>query len=410
MAHPDLARVLDLVDDGEMIRLAGDLIRIPSFKGDEEACAVFLRDYLAKRGFQVELQEVEPGRHNVIGRLPGTGGGKSLMLNGHMDIDPLARDWRRDPWTPVLEGDHLYGAGIANMKAGLASMIGAADAILRSGVRLSGDVVLACVVGELQGGVGSAWIAAHGPHTDAAIVTEPYGADDIATAHAGWTQAAVHVLGESRHISAMEEGTDAIRLSARAVDALYATKFTYRPTRHLEGVPRLLVGAIIGGQGRDYDLKGPNYVCDFLTLLIDVRFDPSQTPESVAADLRRSLDALQAEEPRFRYELELPAPPRYKVAYEVMPPFDLPEGEPILQAVIDAYRAVVGRDPETAGGAMHPAGVDDTGHLLRAGIPCVLYGPGGYYSFPDYPDMYTSVSEMDRCARVLAATALDICA
>ena len=260
MATTDPSSAIIAVETNAIVDLAKELIHIPSFKGDESECARFLVGYLKDRGFEAELQEVEPVRFNAIGRLRGTGGGKSLMLNGHMDIDPLARDWKRDPWTPVIEGERLYGAGISNMKAGVASMIGAADAVRRSGIRLAGDIVIAAVVGELQGGVGSAFVATHGPRTDMAIVAEPYGADNIATAHAGWVQGAVHILGRSAHISVMHEGIDAVRLASKAVDALYDVKFAYSPKRELPGVPRILVGAIIGGQGREYDLKGPNNV------------------------------------------------------------------------------------------------------------------------------------------------------
>ncbi len=407
----DTQRILDHVDTNAIVDLAKELIRIPSFKGEESDCARFLVNYLKDRGFQAELQEVEPGRFNAIGRLRGKGGGKSLMLNGHIDIDPLARDWKRDPWTPALEGDRLYGAGIANMKAGVASMVGAADAIRRSGVELQGDIVIAGVVGELQGGVGSKFITEHGPRTDMAIVPEPYGADNVVTVHTGWLQAAVHVLGQSRHISEMENGTDAIAGAAKAAGALRNITFTHTPRADLPGLPRLLVGSIIGGQGREYDMKGPNYVCDFVTMIIDVRFNHSQTPESVEADIRRTLDAVKASDPTFDYELEVPAPPRFKVAYVIMPPYELPKGEYILEAVVNAYRSVTGKDPKTAGGALLPVSYagDDTCHLMKAGIPCLLYGPGGGYDFPAAPDMYSTVPQMDRAARVMALAAADVC-
>ncbi len=95
------------------------------------------------------MQEVEPGRFQTVAVLKGGGGGKSLMLNGHIDIDPLAAGWVRDPWEPEISGDRIFGGGIRNMKAGVASMIAAAEAVRRSGVTLKGDLVLACVVGEL---------------------------------------------------------------------------------------------------------------------------------------------------------------------------------------------------------------------------------------------------------------------
>jgi acetylornithine deacetylase/succinyl-diaminopimelate desuccinylase-like protein len=154
--------------------------------------------------------EVDPGRVQVIARLKGTGGGRTLMLNGHMDIDPLPSGMRRDPWQPAIEGDRFYGAGIGNMKGGLASMIVGTLAAKRAGVTRRGDVVVACVVGELQGGVGTVRMLKAGVRADAAIVTEPHGAAHVFTKHAGVMQFAVHVLGKTAHISRKDEGEHAI--------------------------------------------------------------------------------------------------------------------------------------------------------------------------------------------------------
>ncbi len=147
--------VLDKVDARELIDLASALIRIPSFKTEETAVALYLDQFFRERGYDVDLQEIEPGRFQTIATLRGSGGGASLMLNGHTDINSLTRRWRRDPWTPSLEGDRLYGHGVQNMKGGLASIIMAAEAIRRSGARLPGDLVVACVAGETQGGEGT---------------------------------------------------------------------------------------------------------------------------------------------------------------------------------------------------------------------------------------------------------------
>ena len=176
----DLAQsILDSVDREEMLRLAQELIRIPSFKTEESDVARFLGEYLGQRGYEVQVQAVEPGRFQTVATLRGSGGGKSLMLNGHIDIDPLAMGWRRDPWTPSIEGDFIFGAGIRNMKSGVSSLITAAEAVRKSGVKLKGDLVLACVVGELQGGVGTTYLTRNGPLTDMAVVPEPFGAQNI---------------------------------------------------------------------------------------------------------------------------------------------------------------------------------------------------------------------------------------
>ncbi len=145
-------QVLAQVDQAAIVALASALIRIPSFKTEETPVALYLAEFFRQRGYHVDLQEIEPGRLQTIATLQGTGGGTSLMLNGHTDINALTLRWKRDPWTPSVEGDRLYGHGIQNMKGGGASIIMAAEAVRQSGVQLKGDLVVACVAGETQGG------------------------------------------------------------------------------------------------------------------------------------------------------------------------------------------------------------------------------------------------------------------
>lgn len=101
-------RVLAKLDDGETVRLACDLIRIPSFTTEETPCAEWLANYLAGQGLEVEVQEIEPDRKQTIARLRGRGGGCSIMLNGHIDIDPLASGWTRDPFDPWIADGKLF--------------------------------------------------------------------------------------------------------------------------------------------------------------------------------------------------------------------------------------------------------------------------------------------------------------
>ena len=149
--HP----ILSKIDRNELVELGKSLIKIPSPIGEETAAARWVAEYMKARGFEVELQEVEPGWFQAVGVIRGSGGGRSIMFNGHLDSNPIAAGWTRNPYEPWVEGNRLYGAGIRNMKSGVASMIHAADAIIRSGVKLRGDVVVACVLAELQGGLGT---------------------------------------------------------------------------------------------------------------------------------------------------------------------------------------------------------------------------------------------------------------
>ncbi len=409
MNSADAQRVLDAVNVDEMAQLAQELVRVPSFKTEETEIARFLAAYFTDRGYEVQVQEVEPGRFQTIATLRGTGGGKSFMLNGHTDIDPLAMGWERDPWTPSVEGDRIYGAGIRNMKAGVASMITSAEALRTSGVERRGDIVIACVVGELQGGVGTIYLCENGPLADMAVIPEPHGANNILTTHAGVVELAVHVIGNSRHIVRKDEAVDAIANLAKAIPAINSVEFTYTPREDLPGLPRINVGAVIGGRGRDYDLRGPNWVADFCTALVDVRFLPGMSSESVRADIERTLDALKDDDPDFKYEIEMPPDPKHRVFTRVMEPFDLPKDEYIVDAVLRSFSAVTGREPDGFGTVLPGSYTgDDTTHLWRAGVPCLLYGAAGASESDTVPDEYVRIPDMEQVARVLALTALDI--
>ncbi len=408
----DLTRsVLAHVDERELVDLASALIRIPSFKTEETPVALFLEAFFRSRGYDVDLQEIEPGRLQTIATLRGTGGGASLMLNGHTDINALTLRWTRDPWTPSLEGDRLYGHGVQNMKGGLASIIMTAEAIRRSGVRLAGDLVVACVAGETQGGEGTHYLMQSGLRTDAAVVAEPFGADHLVTVHSGIVHMAIHTYGVTGHIGRLEGTVNAVEKMMAVIDALARVQFRHAPRPDLPAFPRLNVGSILGGRGRDYVLVEPPYVPDLCTILVDVHFVPGMTVDEIVADIRRALDAVAARDPALRYEIEIPPPARFKGRRRlVMDPLDVPIDAPIVQAVARAYRTVTGGEPHKIGTVLpHSYSADDTCHLWKAGIPCLLYGPATIRGNADEDDACVLVSEMEKVTRVLAVTALDVC-
>ena len=403
--------VLALVDPRELVDLASALIRIPSFKTEETQVALFLEKFFRSRDYAVDLQEIEPGRFQTIATLRGTGGGASLMLNGHTDINALTRRWKRDPWTPSLEGDRLYGHGVQNMKGGLASIIMTAEAVRRSGVRLPGDLVVACVAGETQGGEGTHYLIESGLRTDAAVVAEPFGADNLVTVHSGIVHMAIHTYGVTGHIGRLEGTVNAVRKMTGIVQALERVEFRHTPRPDLPAFPRLNVGGILGGRGQDYVLVEPPYVPDLCTILVDVHFVPGQTVDGIVADIRRALDLLAARDPDLRYEIEIPPPAGFKGRRRlVMDPFDMPTDAPIVQAVARSYRAVTGQEPKAIGTVLpHSYSADDTCHLWKAGIPCLLYGPATIRANADEDDACVLVSEMEKVTRVLTVTALDVC-
>jgi acetylornithine deacetylase len=402
-------RILEAIDPGEVIDLAKELVRIPSYTTEETPVARYLDDVLRREGLESRLQEVDPGRFQTIARLPGAGGGRSLMLNGHIDIDPIPGGWIRDPWTPTIEGDRLYGAGIYNMKGGVTAMVMAAVAAKRARLPLRGDVLVACVVGELQGGVGTVHLLRSGARADLGIVPEPYGTGNIVTKHTGVVEFAVHVIGRSAHISRMEHGVNAISKMTRVVRALEELRFRGEPDPDLPGLPRLLVGSIMGGRGPEWEIRGPNIVPDVCSIFVDVRFPESMTPQSVLEDVRRALDGAAAADPALRYEIEFPMRPERRAMREVMPAMTMPPDHPLVQTLRANVRSIVGVDPRI--GAILPRSYagNDTAHLFNAGIPCCLYGPAGEHEETS-ADRWTPVSQIVDCTRVLAATLVDLCA
>ena len=400
-------QALAAYDPQELLGLAMDLARIPSFTTQETPVAEFLAAFLRDRGFATDLQEVEPGRFQCIARLPGARGTPSLMLNGHTDVDPLTLGWRGDPWRPRVEGDRLYGHGLFNMKGGVAAMIEAALALQRAGVALQGDLVIAAVVGELQGGVGTVWLLESGLRTDAAIVTEPYGARNVITVHSGRWQGAITLYGKALHHMQREDAADAIGAMADVIREVRRVRFSGGEWSKVPGIPRLNVGSLIGGHGPDLDVAGAYYVADVCAAIVDVRFGPAQSPGSIVADVRDAIERALAGHRGITYEVTSPPAARFRNGRHVFPVFDLPLDQPIVGIVSRSVETVTGRRPETVG--VHLPGSrasDDTGHLWQAGIPCVLYGPSAPFD-PSEADGFILISEMETCAKAIALSALE---
>ena len=398
--------VLTHINRDELVELGKDLIRIPSMIGEETPLARWLASYFSARGYEVELQEVEPGWYQTVAVLKGSGGGRSLMFNGHLDNNPLASGQASNPFEPRVEGDKLYGAGIRNMKSGVASMVHAAEAIRRSGTQLKGDLVVACVLAELQGGLGTVHLMESGYRTDMAVVTEPYGAHSVVTKHGGMSKFSLHVKG--RHPAGDDvTGVDAIPHMMKAINGIYETQLTFEPW-DVKGLPWLKVGSIIGGRGESYDMRSVSRNADLCTAFIAVSTVPGMTAETIRRDLEATLDRLRSGDPDFEYELVHPIERRFNTWIMDHPPMDMPVEEEIVQTLAANYTKVTGREPNTIGlpaSELSARYGDDDAHLWLAGIPAPIYGPGG----GSYGNDYSNIDEMVLCSQVLALTALDVC-
>ena len=259
-----------MIDRDRLVELAIRLVSIPSFTGSEQACAEAVRDVLEGMGLHVLWQQVEDGRANALGTWAGTGGGPSLMLNGHLDTSYSGRE----PWLQGIPGfqpqgfeqdGRIYGLGISNMKGALAAYIEAVRALQDQGVRLKGDVLIAAVSGEIektqqgdaQGAefrgyaAGSRYLVTHGGVADMCILGEPT-ENKLVLAHFGslWLRLSTH--GPFIH-TAFSEGRreeNSILRMRRVLDAVLEWLPAWEEEMSYDGVRGVAnVGSIEGGFG-----------------------------------------------------------------------------------------------------------------------------------------------------------------
>ena len=402
----------------EMVDVASSLIARPAIRGSSESeAARWLAGFFEQHGYEVDLQEVLPGRHQTIATLRGTGGGRSLMFNGHIDIDPLRADWKRQPFTPSVEGDLLYGAGARNMKGGVAAMIMAAETIRRRGVPLKGDLVLACVMGELEGGIGTRYLMDSGLRTDMAILPEPLGAHNLVTAMPGVLELALTTFGFSEHVNRrfLRDGgegstpVDAIEQMMTALSALRQVALPVGVSALFPDLPFLHVGMVQGGRGENHDTRSTSYVSDRCTTVIHICYPVELSGEAIEQAIRDALGVVSAGDPLFRWELNRTVPETFGFTLVDVEPTVIPVEEEVVSLTQQAYTALTGRPPMNVGTALpqcYTAG--DSTHLWAAGIPNVYYGPSSPTRVVGDSDDCVSITEMKLVSEVLQHVALRV--
>lgn len=358
---------------------ASDAIAVPSFTGSEEAMAELVRETFLGMGLHVQWQQVEEGRANVLGVRAGTGGGPSLMFNGHMDTSYSGREpWLRDvpgfqPEAFVRDG-RLYGLGISNMKGALACYVEALRALDDAGVALRGDVMVAAVCGEIektqhgdaQGpeyrgyAAGTRYLVSHGGVADMCLLGEPT-EGKVVLGHFGALWLRIRVQGDFIH-TAFSEGRRDRNSILRMRDVLEAVRewiptWEDDPENSYRGAKAIVnVGAIEGGFGWRVS-RTPHHT----DLFLDVRVPPTK-PMPVAR--RQVLDMVRGLGERF---------PEHGIEGEVYvtaPGAEIEEGHELVQAIDAAHQAVFGSVPERD----VTRWFSDASALTRYGVPTVNYG------------------------------------
>lgn len=398
------AELLSRIDEKACLDFLASMVRHKSYTQTEgeRKLAAYMAERMRGLGLDASLQIVEGERVNAIGTWRGTGGGKSLMFNGHLDTNPATEGWTVDPWGGLVDDKFIYGIGVSNMKAGDAASYCAVKTLVDCGVRLKGDVVLTYVVGELQGGIGTLAAIAQGTRADYFVNSEP---TDLAalTMHAAAFTFLIELKGVTRHLSKREESVDAIMAACDLVPRLNAMTFGGAASPEHLAINRAHVGVVHGALGKELQEWRPPQVADYVKIKGSARYAPGQTEAQVLADMRAELAALEKRFPGLQTTLT----PEHQLGRPAMPPFFVAKDARIVRTVNAAYKSVRGADQPT--GAIRPPGFygTDAAHLAKAGMEGVVCGPGG--RFNTMPDERVDIPDFLDMVRVYLLTILDIC-
>ena len=352
----------------------------------EGALAEYIAGYLRKNSIPCEFQTVFAGRPNVIARLDGGQGGRTLVLEAHMDT-ASALGMTREPFRPVREGNRLYGRGSCDTKGGLAAMLHALKALRDAQVRLNTSVVFVATVDEEYSFRGVAKFLEKGIKADGAIVAEPTDLETV-IACKGALRWRLRTRGETAHSSKPHLGVNAIAKMAKVIFAMEESLPGIFQTRQhpLLGSPTVNVGIIHGG-------VQVNQVPDSCTIEIDRRLVPGETKESVWSEFAGLLAELRAHDPELEVEMEPPLLEDY--------PLETAASERIVQVVSKISQELRG-DNRVVG---VPYG-SDASKLARAGIPSIILGPGSI-DRAHAADEYVELDQVALAAEINARAVLE---
>lgn len=420
----------EAVDDlsDELLAGTAEAVRIPSVTpnypgldpsehvGGEGRVTALLADQYASIGCEVDVFGAVDGRENAVGVIRGAGGGRSLIYNGHVDVVPTGPPgaWRfGDPWSGRIADGRLYGRGACDMKGGVLAQAIAARAIVESGVRLRGDLILEAVVGEemMEHHLGTTACIDRGYRADAAVVAEPSGPPRslaVAPVTSGVMSFTLTVDGRATHAALRGEtlGPDGAAMGVSAIDKII---LVYDALRELErrwadakrhplfapGHFAIYPGVIVGGPRSGLV---PFFIADAARIEYVVVYHPDDDPDSVRAEIAACVADVAMQD-------EWLADHRPEISWNHhWPVSKLPVEHPIVAAATSAHQAATGVTPELHGFAA----VDDTTFLNAAGIAAITYGPGDL-RVAHAVDEYVIVDELITACKTFAQLAAEWC-
>ncbi len=387
------AEVQSMLQVEALVTLASDLIRIPSVTPKDAAdcqrigvtpgegeLAETMANRLRKSGLEVTMQEVVPGRFNLIARLRGSGNGPVLCFNGHLDTVG-AFDMEQRAFQPEVRDGRLYGRGAADVKGALACFMLVLETLAKREIELPGDIVLTAVIGEEGPPSGTEFLLRSGFEADGVIVGEP-SEGRLFVGQRGGQFVRLITKGKTAHGSVPHAGVNAIESMSRLLVSIPKMPL-FSQVVGPYGHPSFCVGTIKGG-------VRTNVVPDRCQCTIDVRMPPGVSPEDVLSSFRAQMDALGIEG---FVEPEEEGHPAYLV----------PEDAWISRAAVQAAKELnldskLGLAPYWS----------DVAFLHQAGLPSLIIGPGSILQAHSAHE-YVQISDLITCAQLYMSIVLIFC-
>ena len=415
--------VLAKVSETRLLELEQSLIRIPSPSFQEHAIADHLAAYMAAMGLQVDMMPVEdptsPGHFSrqPVGTLKGSGGGRSLMLNGHMDPGVEMSGWSVDPFAGLYRDGWVWGMGAHDDKGGIAAMVEAVNAVRDAGLTLRGDVLVCPVVAHKYGGAGTRALLKAGVRADLAINLE-HSANSIANVLVGIVMVRIRTRApelffrysadaRAAYVNPIEQQMEAIRRIGPSLTPIPPGGWlSFEPHAELPGFPALTYDTI--HKEHYYQKNHTGLSSRECEMVLQIRTVPGQTVASVRDDLTRLLAGIRADLPAFDYELEVPAKGTEEGWNQQA--VELLAEHPLVRCLADGQRLATGKAAEV-GGWGRLGNVGDGNILAEAGIPNVQYGPGDIRIYREWPtpDERVPLADLVTAAKAVAHAVVRLC-
>ena len=401
-----------------MIRFLQDIIRIPSVTGNEGPIQSFLEKFVTDIGLEVdrfipdldvlrqhrgfvETTQSYTGRPNVVGVLKGTGGGRSLLFNGHVDVIPegAPENWKHGCWSGDIENSKLYGRGAADMKSGVAAMTMALHAIRACNIALKGDVIVEYVMDEELTGNGTLACVLKGYKADAGICCET-SSMYVQPGSIGRIWFEIRVKGKAAGIQRRYEGVNAIDLGYCVMKAVSAfEELRIKTISHpLYPEMRDAIPCMVGQfESGSYASAFPD-ACVMKGSMATV---PGENSDAVKNDfVRFVIETVQAEDPWF-----IEHPPEILFTGYFAEPSEIPAESPIVRLLCESYQDILGVAPVISG----RQGAADIRHLNQYGdTPTVIFGPGMTEQMHANNE-WVNVDDYIHSIKILAETIINWC-